>query len=131
LLAPRFQAFGHSVNLSGSSLGFQPSRKPVLSPKTVRSPSVLPSVTSEASAYYKEVAKELVDEQVELIKVVKQAIRRKINKTDLSYLINNDKEIVVDKNKDIFDEIVERLRSLELESKEEEASILVLAKNAI
>jgi len=32
---------------------------------------------------------------------------------------------------DIFDEIVERLGSLELESKEEEASVLVLAKEAI
>jgi hypothetical protein len=57
-----------------------------------------------------EVAKELADEQAELVEVVEQAIGRKI--TDLSYLISNDKEIVVNKDEDIFDEIVERLGSL-------------------
>ena len=79
----------------------------------------------------KEVAKELADEQAELVKVVEQAIGRKANKTDLSYLISNDEERVVDKDEDIFDEIVERLGSLEPESEEEEALILVLAKEAI
>jgi hypothetical protein len=78
-----------------------------------------------------EVAKKLADKQVELVDVVEQAIGRKINKADLSYLISNDEEIVADKDEDIFDEIVERLGSPEPESKEEEASVLVLAKEAI
>ena len=69
-----------------------------------------------------EVAKELADEQ---------AIGRKINKTNLSYLISNNEEIVADKDEDIFDEIVERLGSLEPESEEEEASVPVLAEEAI
>jgi hypothetical protein len=64
----------------------------------------------------KEVAKELVNEQVELVEVVEQAIGRKINKTDLFYLISNDEEIVGDKDENIFDEIVERLGLLELGS---------------
>ena len=76
-----------------------------------------------------EVAKELADEQAELVEVVEQAIGRKI--TDLSYLISNDEEIVGDKDVDIFDEIVERLGSPEPESEEEEASVPVLAKEAI
>ena len=78
-----------------------------------------------------EVAKELADEQEELVEVVEQAIGRKINKTDLSYLISNNEEIIADKDADIFDEIVERLGSPEPESEEEEASIPVLAKEAI
>lgn len=48
-----------------------------------------------------EVAKELADEEAELVEVVEQAIGRKINKTDLSYLISNDEEIVADKDEDI------------------------------
>jgi hypothetical protein len=87
------------------------------------------ALIDESQKEDEEVAKELADEQAELVEVVEQAIGRKI--TDLSYLISNDEEIVADKDEDIFDEIVERLGSPEPESKEEEASVLVLAKEAI
>jgi Skp family chaperone for outer membrane proteins len=89
------------------------------------------ALMDESQKEDEEVAKELADEQAELVEVVEQAIGRKINKPDLSYLISNNEEIVVDKDGDIFDEIVERLSSLEPESEEEEASIPVLAKEAI
>jgi len=87
------------------------------------------ALMDESQKEDEEVAKELADEQAELVEVVEQAIGRKI--TDLSYLISNDEEIVGDKDEDIFDEIVERLGSPEPESEEEEASVLVLAKEAI
>ena len=87
------------------------------------------ALIDESQKEDEEVAKELADEQAELVEVVEQAIGRKI--TDLSYLISNDEEIVADKDEDIFDEIVERLGSPEPESEEEEASVLVLAKEAI